>query len=199
MLNRLWRSVTMSVLPVVAAASLAGCGSMDLPDMKVSSLEFFPNRGQIFKSQEWGSGASKASPDFVSSRPVSPEDYVDGAGRCSAQATAQSGDVPVGTVAGDLGTATTAPAEQPLVPGGVALGMTECQVVSRAGQPGQVDIGANDSGERKVVLTYTSGPWPGIYTFSAGRLKVVDRVAQPEPTKPARKKPRNPKTANSSR
>lgn len=197
MLNRLWRSVTMPVLPVVAAATLAGCGSMDLPDMKVSNMEFFPNRGQIFKTQDWGTGASKAVPDFVSSRPVSPEDYVDAAGHCVVQA--QPPGAAVGTAAGDLGTATTAPAEQTVAPGGVALGMTECQVVSHAGQPGQVDIGAYEGGERKVVLTYMSGPWPGIYTFSAGRLKVVDRVAQPEPPKPARKKARNPKTANSSR
>jgi len=193
LLSCLLRSLNTSALIVVAAASLGGCGSMDLPDMKVSNMEFFPNRAQIFKSQEWGSGASKAAPDFISSRPVSPEDYVDAAGHCVAQA--QPAGVAVGTVAGDLGTATTAPS----VPGGVALGMTECQVVSHAGQPGQVDIGAYDSGERKVVLTYTNGPWPGIYTFSAGRLKVVDRVAQPEPPKPARKKARNPKTANSSR
>ena len=170
-----------------------------MPDLKMSEMTFFPNRGAIFRSQDWGStGASKAAPDFVSSRAVSPEDYVDGAGQCVAQGTAQSAEASVGTVAGDLGTGTAAPAAQAVVPGGVALGMTECQVVARAGQPGQIDIGADEAG-RKVVLTYMSGPWPGIYTFSGGRLKVVDRVAQPEPPKPARKKPRNPKTANSSR
>lgn len=85
------------------------------------------------------------------------------------------------------------------MPGGVGLGMTECQVVARTGQAGQVDIGADDKGERKVVLTYMSGPWPGIYTFSAGRLKMVDRVVQPEPVKPAKKKARSPKTASSNR
>jgi hypothetical protein len=46
------------------------------------------------------------------------------------------------------------------------------------------------------VLTYPSGPWPGIYTFAAGRLKTIDRVAQPEPPKPARKKARSPRTAS---
>jgi hypothetical protein len=196
----LLRSMTKSALLVVAAASLAGCGGggLDMPDLRMNDLNFFPNRGQIYKSHSWGTGAANSAPDFVSSRPASPEDYVDGAGHCVAQTASQPSDVAVGTVAGDLGTETAAPVEQALAPGGVALGMTECQVVAHAGQPGQVDIGADETG-RKVVLTYMSGPWPGIYTFSAGRLKVVDRVAQPEPPKPAKKKPRSPKTANSSR
>ena len=47
----------------------------------------------------------------------------------------------------------------------------------------------------------SSGTWPGIYTFDAGRLKVVDRAPVPEtPAKPAgqdekAKKPAKPKTA----
>jgi hypothetical protein len=70
------------------------------------------------------------------------------------------------------------------VVGGIALGMTECQAVRRAGHPGQVSIGSAEGGERKVVLTYLTGPWPGIYTFQSGRLKVVD--AAPTPPKPAK-------------
>ena len=58
---------------------------------------------------------------------------------------------------------------------------------------------AQADGERKVVLTYLSGPWPGIYTFSAGRLKVVDRVAQPEQPKPARKRGKSPRPATAQR
>jgi hypothetical protein len=71
--------------------------------------------------------------------------------------------------------------------GGIALGMTECQAVHRAGHPSQVSIGSAKQGERKVVLTYLAGPWPGVYTFQSGRLKVIDAV--PEPQKPA--KPKN--------
>ena len=198
MLNCMQR-LTTSVL-ILAAGSLAGCSGLDVPDLKMSEMTFFPNRGQLFKSQDWATAiSSKGSPDFVSSRPVSPEDYIDGSGLCASQAVPPSTDVSVGAVSGDLGTTAAAPAAQTLAAGGVALGMTECQVVARAGQPGQVDIGADEAGGRKVVLTYMSGPWPGIYTFSAGRLKVVDRVAQPEPVKPAKKKARRPKTANSSR
>jgi hypothetical protein len=79
------------------------------------------------------------------------------------------------------------------ITGGIALGMTECQAVRRAGQPSQVAIGTAGKGERKVVLTYLAGPWPGIYTFQSGRLKVVDAVpVQPKPVKPKKKKPRRP-------
>jgi hypothetical protein len=79
------------------------------------------------------------------------------------------------------------------VMGGIALGMTECQAVRRAGQPSQVAIGTAAKGERKVVLTYLAGPWPGIYIFQSGRLKVVDAVpVQPKPVKPKKKKPRAP-------
>ena len=84
--------------------------------------------------------------------------------------------------------------------GGIALGMTECQAVRRAGQPSQVTIGTANKGERKVVLTYLGGPWPGIYTFQSGRLKVVDAVpTQLKPVKP-KKKPRRPaRTATTER
>ncbi len=88
------------------------------------------------------------------------------------------------------------------VMGGIALAMTECQTVRRAGQPSQVTIGATDKGARKVVLTYLSGAWPGIYTFDSGRLKVVDAVPgqlkTDEPKK--KKKPRRPaRTATTER
>ncbi len=86
-----------------------------------------------------------------------------------------------------------------MVAGGIALGMTECQAVQRAGSPNNVAIGAGERGERKVVLTYLSGLWPGIYTFNDGRLKSIERA--PEPPKPAKappkkKKPVKPKTAS---
>ncbi|MFN3659169.1 MAG: hypothetical protein ACK4UO_18135, partial [Pseudolabrys sp.] len=59
------------------------------------------------------------------------------------------------------------------------------------GAPANVAISADEKSERKVVLTYLSGPWPGIYTFTAGRLKVVERA--PEPPKPAKPAPRKPR------
>jgi len=91
---------------------------------------------------------------------------------------------------------------RPLI-GGIALGMTECEAVRRAGQASNVNIGAGDKGARKVVLTYLSGPWPGIYTFASGRLQEIDAApVQPKPAKPAlKKKPKRapPKTATTGR
>jgi hypothetical protein len=89
----------------------------------------------------------------------------------------------------------------PQVAGGIALGMTECQTVQRAGIPSNVAISAADKGERRAVLTFLSGPWPGIYTFADGRLKVIDRAPeQPKPAAPVKKTPKKkstaPKTAN---
>jgi hypothetical protein len=112
----------------------------------------------------------------------------------------QPADRAVGSVAGDLAgapmpAATPAsaggpglqrlePAPAPLTSGGIALGMTECQTVQRAGTPSNVAISTGEKGERKVVLTYLSGPWPGIYTFAGGRLNVVERAPeQPKPEK----------------
>jgi hypothetical protein len=78
--------------------------------------------------------------------------------------------------------------------GGIGLGMTECQAVRRAGRPNQVDIGTVDKGERKVVLTYLAGPWPGTYTFQSGRLKVIDAAPQqPKPAKPKNKIKKKPR------
>ena len=52
------------------------------------------------------------------------------------------------------------------------------------------------------MLTYLSGPWPGIYHFSDGRLKEIDRAPEPPaPAKPppkkkaTKKKPANAKTS----
>jgi hypothetical protein len=77
--------------------------------------------------------------------------------------------------------------------------MTECDTVRRAGLPSNVNIGAEAKGDRRVVLTYLSGPWPGIYTFDAGRLKEIDRAPEPPaPPKVQKKKAKKavkPKTA----
>ncbi len=88
----------------------------------------------------------------------------------------------------------------PLI-GGIALGMTECQAVRRAGQPSNVNISGGPHGRRHVVLTYLGGTWPGIYTFESGRLKVVDAAPVPEKpkTKPKRKYKKKRKPARTAR
>ena len=85
---------------------------------------------------------------------------------------------------------------EPQVVGGIALGMSECDAVRRAGVPANVSIGVGDNNDRRVVLTYLSGPWPGIYTFASGRLKEISAApVQPKPpAKPAKPAPKK-KTA----
>lgn len=133
--------------------------------------------------------------------PVAAENLVGADGRCSApvsaeapQAAAPVADRPVGSMAGDLAGTPMAPAPAadpgvPLVAGGIALGMTECDAVRRAGTPSNVNIGVGNGNDRRVVLTYLDGTWPGIYTFASGRLKEISAApAQPKSAKPAPKK-----------
>jgi len=87
-----------------------------------------------------------------------------------------------------------APAQTaPLEPGGIALQMTECQVVRRAGHPERFEIGTDAHGERKVVLTYIRGERPGIYHFVAGRLKEIMRAPEPPRPPPKQKRKRRSK------
>lgn len=159
----------------------------------------------ILTTPDWAKPAAVSrNIDLGPKGPVGPNDLVTADGRCSgapelAQAAAPlpPADRPVGSVAGDLASApmpAAAPAAAapgaPQVMGGIALGMTECQTVQRAGQPGNVAIGAGPGGERSVEITYLGGPWPGIYRFSDGRLKVIDRAPAPpeQPKAPPKKK-----------
>jgi hypothetical protein len=76
---------------------------------------------------------------------------------------------------------------------GIALGMTECEVARRAGMPERVEVGADDRGERAVVLSYMRGERAGIYRFREGRLFTIERVAVvEEPKKPVKPKPKAP-------
>jgi hypothetical protein len=72
--------------------------------------------------------------------------------------------------------------------GGIALQMTECEVVGRAGAPENIEVGTTDRGERAVTLTYTGGPRPGIYRFAGGRLYAIERGQEPPPPEPPKAK-----------
>jgi hypothetical protein len=121
-------------------------------------------------------------------RPVTQGDLVDASGGCPSYvppapaAAANPADAP--------------PADQAaLISGGVALGMTECDVVSRLGQPTAVNLGQYPNGLRSAVLTYNGGPRPGVYRFESGRLSEMDRVEVPPPApekKVAKKKTSKP-------
>jgi hypothetical protein len=73
-------------------------------------------------------------------------------------------------------------------PSGIALQMTECQVVAVAGSTDRIEVSAGPGGQRLVTLTYVSGERPGIYRFVNGRLSSMERVAeQPQPKRSAKK------------
>jgi hypothetical protein len=113
--------------------------------------------------------------------PVTDADLVDANGSCPAAAGPQP------AAGGQAAPGSNAPA---MGEAGVGLGMTECQVVARAGPPNSVQLGRNPNGDRTAVLSYQSGPRPGIYHFERGRLMQMDRVEVAEPApKPAKKKP----------
>jgi hypothetical protein len=158
------------------------------------------NATEVFKSDQWftqpfavsaredGSRAvANTNFDLGPRGAVAAEDLVGPDGRCSAAVVAAAPPAEPG--AGSPMPA-SAGFEEPQVLGGIALGMSECDAVRRAGTPANVNIGAGENNDRRVVLTYLSGPWPGIYTFSAGRLKEISAApVQARPAKPAPRKP----------
>jgi hypothetical protein len=155
----------------------AACSS----DSSTGSL--LPQPDSILKRPDWTT-FSGAKGEF-SLRPVSSEDLVSADGQC----------VGTGLAAGSADATAGGGGQQSaaLVPGSVALQMTECDVVRRAGPPENVALGADERGDRTVVLTYTHGPLPGIYRFIGGRLAVIERAPGAPPA--AATKPQKPKTA----
>jgi hypothetical protein len=112
-------------------------------------------------------------------RPVTDADLVDANGSCPAAAP------PPQPGAGPAAPGSDAPG----LAEGVGLGMTECEVVARAGPPNGVQLGRNPNGDRTAVLSYQGGPRPGVYHFERGRLMQMDRVEVAAPPPQAKKKP----------
>jgi len=224
------RVVTRIALVCAAALGLAACSGL-LSDKNEGG--FFSKPTDFFGKQDWGTNSGSTvhlgpsgpvvSEDLVGAdgrcgAPVAEAAPMPAAEPVpAATQPEQPPDRPVGSMAGDLASAPMPaatpvsvnptqpepPPGAPQVVGGVALGMSECGVVRRAGLASNVSIGAGEKGERKTILTYLTGPWPGIYTFDAGRLKVIDAAPAPPPSarppakkKSVKKKPAKPKTAS---
>ena len=165
------RLLTLVALSLGAAA----CSS----DSSTGSL--LPRPDSILKRPDWTISGAKGE---FSLRPATSEDLVSAEGQCAgAEPMAGSAD---STAGGGQQSAA-------LVPGSVALQMTECDVVRRAGTPEKVDLGADERGDRIVVLTYTRGPLPGIYRFIGGRLAVIERAPGAPPTAATTQKPKTAK------
>jgi hypothetical protein len=115
----------------------------------------------------------------------------------SAPQTAELRPVTTADLVGPQGQCAGAGPDAATARGGIALEMTECEVVGRAGTPENIELGTTDRGERAVTLTYTGGPRPGIYRFAGGRLYAIERGQEPPPEPPKPKKPpaKKPKSA----
>jgi hypothetical protein len=193
------------VCSTVLAAGLAGC---------TSSLQVFEDKNEggwfskpldVFGKPDWARTAEAKTAQLGPSGPVGPEELVNPDGSCAPPAAPVAAPAPAQPAPAAQASAEPGPHLEPGGPvvapapllGGIALGMTECQAVRRAGQPSNISISADDKGERRTVITYIGGSWPGIYTFNAGRLKIVERAPEPpKPVKPApKKKNTKPKTA----
>jgi hypothetical protein len=156
------------VASIALASSIAACGSIQnmIPDPANFRL---PDRS-VFLPTTSNSYAYPLSPVTA----VRPADLVDGQGQCAAPA------------ASDAASASGH---------GVALDMTECEVVRALGQPQTVDFTSQAGDQRRIVMTYKAGERPGIYEFVGGRLTGIERGNEPPPAvakKPTAKKPRPP-------
>jgi hypothetical protein len=152
--------IGLRMAALIALASMLGACSADL---SLNNLTLAPKPEPLSRRAD-GSAQAWARTNFE--RPVTAADLVGSEGQCvgSEQAPAESGAA-----------ADQAQAAAPML-GGISLQMTECDVVRRAGPVEKIELGANERGERSLVLTYLKGAAPGLYRFAGGRLVSIERV-----------------------
>ena len=168
-----------AVVALLMAAALSGCSKADNDTAGWFSQPvdlFGRNAGYTF------SDLQEARQD----RPITASDLVDASGACPAPAAPPQSQAASNNPGG---APAVAPDTSSLLGGGVALGMSECDVVYRAGQPSAVQLGKNPNGDRTAVLTFKEGPRSGIYRFERGRLMEMDRVETPPAPQTVKKKP----------
>ncbi len=150
---------------MIAMATLGSAVAACSTDLGLNNVTLVPKPETLLRKPDWAT-FSGGKHDFTL-RPVTAADLVNAAGQCSSE-SAQSGSDPT------VGAA-------PSVAGGIALQMTECDVVRRAGPVEKIDFGSDERGERIVTLTYLRGPSPGVYRFEGGRLVSIERAPTPPP------------------
>ncbi len=163
------------------AVALSGCANVDFDSQQAwfaKPLDLFGRNG--------GYTFSELQETKQRERPITANDLVDSNGACAARPAPQAPPAAPGNQA--AGPAPPAADTASLLGGAVALGMSECDVVFRAGQPSAVQFGKNPNGDRTAILTYTGGPRPGIYHFERGALMAMDRVETPAAAPQAAKK-----------
>ena len=187
---------------MAVAVALAGCANLD------ENKDAWFSKPFQFVSRNGGYSFSELQESKQRTRPITANDLVAANGSCPAPPVQQAAKPPVQQAAPVHQAAATPAANQPgsapatsdtLLGGGIALGMSECDVVFRAGAPNNVEIGKNPNGDRTAVLTFNGGPRAGIYHFEAGALMEVERgaTAPAAPTQTAKKKPASPPKTSS--
>jgi hypothetical protein len=172
------------------ALALGGCANVDYENKDAWFAKPFE-----FVSRKGGYTFSELQESKDRTRPITANDLVAANGSCPPPAAQQASAPAAGNQPGNAPAATDA---STLLGGGIALGMSECDVVFRAGAPSAVQIGNTPNGDRTAVLTFNSGPRPGIYRFQAGALTEVDRAqTAPAPAQTAKKKPASAPKASS--
>jgi hypothetical protein len=156
---------------VIVAPMVAGCGGVGaLSDFSLKDQEWFARPGKIFK----GGNSSIETPPLSATKDVSPNDLISSDGQCPGASAPGPADADASTE----GQVAAAP---------VALGHTECDVARAiAVAPDNVNLTNNERGDRVAQVTWRTGPRPGAYTFTSGRLTSIERVDVPPPEKPAR-------------
>jgi hypothetical protein len=171
------------------AVALGGCANVEYENKDAWFSKPFE-----FVSRKGGYTFSDLQESKDRSKPITANDLVAANGSCPPPAVQQA---PAGAAANQPGSTPAATDTSALLGGGIALGMSECDVVFRAGAPNAVQIGKNPNGDRTAVLTVNSGPRAGIYHFEAGALMEVEQVQTAQaPAQTAKKKPASPSKAN---
>jgi hypothetical protein len=171
------------------ALALAGCANANVFDAN----ERWFSRSFDFAGRNSGYTFSELQETNAKRGPVGANDLIDASGACPAMSAPIAAAAPPAAESQGVMPASAGAAESSsLLGGALALGMTECEVVYRAGAPANVQIGTAANGQRSVTLTYNGGPRPGIYRFEGGRLMDMDRVevAAPKPAPKPKKKPK---------
>lgn len=172
------------MLAAAAVAGLAGCG------IDPTTQQWFAKPFDI-SGRSAGYSFSELSESKKEHRALTANDFVNANGSCPAPVAAAPA-APPPAAQGAPAAAPPAPAvdASSLLGSGLGLGMSECDVVYRAGPPSAVQIGSLPNGDRTAVLTFQGGPRPGIYRFVRGALTEMDAVAPPPAPPPvAKKKP----------
>ncbi len=177
-----------SAAALVLIVALAGCAKNDYD----TSAAWFSKPLDLFGRRS-GYAYSDLS-DARHDRPVTANDLVDANGACPAPAAAPTSPASAPPASEAAPNPAQAPAANALTASGVGIGMTECEVVARVGQPSAVNLGQNARGDRTAVLTFRAGR-PGVYRFVGGRLAEMDRLDEPPPPPQAAKKPAKKKSA----